>query len=224
MWATFTSTSHRIARGIVAMIILLYATTEFNLAYSWPFLSIIFVKNGQSFWTAYNTSNNAGRSIDIISEAAAIASTVFADCTIIWRCWNVWGQRWMIILPPVLTFLVGIAFRILQANFDLTGDFTLASFYRLLSIIFVLTTTVLCTLLIIWRVWTVVRASPGAANRGFGAYRHTVEMLVESSALYSVSLILFAGISEGASKLVGYFDEFSSVVKVFMRLESPSFR
>ncbi len=67
------------------MTILLYATTEFNLVYnSWPFLSTLFIKNGQSFWTAYNTDTNTpGRSVDIISEATAIASTIFADCTIV---------------------------------------------------------------------------------------------------------------------------------------------
>ncbi|KAK0485842.1 hypothetical protein IW261DRAFT_1452359 [Armillaria novae-zelandiae] len=162
---------------------------------SWPLLSTIFIKNGESFWTAYNT-NAPGRSVDILSEAAAIASTIFADCTIIWRCWNVWGQRWISILLPVLTFLLEIAFRILATNSDLAGDFTLAAFYRLLFIIFVLITTVLCTLLIIWRVWTVVRASPSAGHRGFGAYQRIVEILAESSALYSVTLILYAGISE----------------------------
>jgi hypothetical protein len=83
MWATFTSTSHRIAKGIVVMIILLYATTEFNLAYTWPFLSTVFIKNGQSFWTAYNAGQDGGRTMDIISEAAAIASTIFADCIIV---------------------------------------------------------------------------------------------------------------------------------------------
>ncbi|KAK0195455.1 hypothetical protein F5146DRAFT_288318 [Armillaria mellea] len=190
------------------MIVLLYATIEFNLAYnSWPLLSTFFIKNGESFWRAYNT-NAPGRSTDIISEATAIASTTFADCAIIWRCWNVWGQRWIIILLSVLTFLVEIAFRILETNSDLAGDFTLAAFYRLLSIIFVLITTVLCTLLIIWRVWTVVRASP-EARRGFGAYKRTVEILAESSALYSGSLILYAGISEGADGLLEYFYVFA---------------
>ncbi|KAK0241746.1 hypothetical protein EDD85DRAFT_820168 [Armillaria nabsnona] len=215
MWATFTSTSHRISRGILAMIILLYATTEFNLACGWSIRYNFFIKNGQSFWTVYN-ANPTGRSIDVISEATSIASTIFSDCIIIWRCWNVWGQRWMIILLPVLTFLVEIASRILAATFDLTGDLTLASFYRLLSIIFVLITTVSCTLLIIWRVWTVVRASQaGAANRGFGAYRHTVEILAESSALYSVCLVLYAAISEarGAQRGLEYFDAFAAVSK-----------
>ncbi len=110
------------------------------------------------------------------------------------------------------------AFRILETNSDLAEDFTLAAFYRLLSIIFVLITTVLCTLLIVWRVWTVVRASPGEENRGFGAYRHTVEIIVESSALYSVSLILYASVSEGGSESVEYFDAFAAALKVSVKL------
>ncbi len=55
-------------------------------------------------------------------------------------------------------------------------------------------------------------------NRGFGAYRHTVEIIVESSALYSVSLILYASVSEGGSESVEYFDAFAAALKVSVKL------
>ncbi|PBK93684.1 hypothetical protein ARMGADRAFT_132215 [Armillaria gallica] len=50
-----------------------------------------------------------------------------------------------------------------------------------------LATTHWSTLLIIYRVWTVGQTN----ERGLGAYRHVVEVSIESSALYSASLILF---------------------------------
>ncbi|KAG7443259.1 uncharacterized protein BT62DRAFT_922045 [Guyanagaster necrorhizus] len=35
--------------------------------------------------------------------------TILADSTMIWRCWIVWGQHWLVILPPVLFLLSAIA-------------------------------------------------------------------------------------------------------------------
>ncbi len=54
---------------------------------------------------------------------------------------------------------------------------------------FILATTIWCTNLIIYCILTVGQANNGTGSRT-GVYRHVIEVLVESSALYSFVLIL----------------------------------
>ncbi|PBK93720.1 hypothetical protein ARMGADRAFT_1030289 [Armillaria gallica] len=51
-------------------------------------------------------------------------------------------------------------------------------------------TTIWCTLLIVYRILSVGWANSGAEGR-LGAYWHVIEVLVESSALYSICLIIY---------------------------------
>ncbi|KAG7445564.1 uncharacterized protein BT62DRAFT_920280 [Guyanagaster necrorhizus] len=41
-----------------------------------------------------------------------IICTILADSVMIWRCWIVWSQHWLSILPPVLFLLSATAFKI----------------------------------------------------------------------------------------------------------------
>ncbi|PBK63217.1 hypothetical protein ARMSODRAFT_546589 [Armillaria solidipes] len=59
----------------------------------------------------------------------------------------------------------------------------------ILYLAFILATTLWCTLMIIFRILSVGRASTGS-GRPFRVYRHVIEILVESSALYAMFLLL----------------------------------
>ncbi len=59
----------------------------------------------------------------------------------------------------------------------------------ILYVAFILATTLWCTLMIIFRILSVGRASTGS-GRPFKVYRHVIEILVESSALYAITLLL----------------------------------
>ncbi len=65
---------------------------------------------------------------------------------------------------------------------------------------FVLASTLWCTLFIIYRIVTVTRSAGG-----LNAYRHVIEVLVESSALYSISLILFVTFYVRNDAILYYF-------------------
>ncbi len=60
---------------------------------------------------------------------------------------------------------------------------------RMLYISFILATMLSCTILIIYRIVAVVGVRHGAVGR-LGVFRHFIEVLVESLALYSIILIL----------------------------------
>ncbi len=81
----------------------------------------------------------------------------------------------------------------------------------------VLATTLWCTLLIIYRIVTVARAGDGAGG-GLRAYRHVLEVLIESSALYSVSLILCTAFFAREDVKLGYFDTFAAISRVCLHI------
>ncbi|KAK0466031.1 uncharacterized protein EV420DRAFT_1509475 [Desarmillaria tabescens] len=115
----------------------------------------------------------------------------------IWCCWMVWGRRWLTTLLPVLCLVSAID----GAVNDLLNPVLYASFS--------LATTLWCTLLIIYHVWTVGRAR----ERGLGAYWHVVEVLIKSSALYSTSLILFIAFFAHNDWAANYLDPITGIAR-----------
>ncbi len=77
----------------------------------------------------------------------------------------------------------------------------------------ILATTLWCTILIVLRIVTVIRANNGADNR-LGEYRHVIEVLVESSALHSMTLIIYVALEVTESWLNGYFDALAAFTTV----------
>lgn len=80
---------------------------------------------------------------------------------------------------------------------------------------FALASTLLCTLLIIFRIVTVARAGAEAGGQ-LKAYYHVMEVLIESSAIYSLSLILYVAFTARESVLLHYFDALSAIAKVWL--------
>ncbi len=78
---------------------------------------------------------------------------------------------------------------------------------------FTLATTLWCTSIIIYRIVTIARAT-GEAGGGLRAYRHVLEILVESSALYSIFLILCTAFFARNSIILGYFDVLAGIARV----------
>ncbi len=74
---------------------------------------------------------------------------------------------------------------------------------------FALALTLWCTLLIIYRIVHTV-----ARSGRLGAYRHVIEILVESSALYAISLILFVAFYARNDATLYYFDALSAITRV----------
>ncbi|KAK0234196.1 hypothetical protein IW262DRAFT_1259520, partial [Armillaria fumosa] len=112
----------------------------------------------------------------------------------IWRCWIVWGRRWLVVLIPIL-FLI--------ATYKISATSVLA--YPLgfaLYSAFILATTLWCTMFIIYRIVAVSRT----AMDGLRTYRHVIEIMVESSALYSLTLILYVVFYVREDITLHYFD------------------
>ncbi len=96
------------------------------------------------------------------------------------------------------------------SNFRSTNDISAQSAvdvdWSLIYVVLMLATTVMCTLLIVYRI---VRHAPGMS-----ASRKILEMLIESSAMYSISMIVYLALVSKNSETGIYADIIAAYVRV----------
>ncbi|KAK0434391.1 uncharacterized protein EV420DRAFT_1282588, partial [Desarmillaria tabescens] len=138
----------------------------------------------------------------------------------IWYCWMVWGRRWSVVLLPIFLLVSAIGMyptfyagsKIMEIYYEYFNVFGSMDVFLVLYISFTLATTLSCTLLIIYRIVTVAGVRRGADGR-LRVYRRFIEVLVESSTFYSISLILFLAFSIRDSWELYYFDVIAGIAK-----------
>ncbi|KAK0192552.1 hypothetical protein F5146DRAFT_1040461 [Armillaria mellea] len=212
LWSFFTHKSRSIGRQfVVTAMALLFIATTVSLGFNWSYMISAFIDNSQSFWSMYSVFVYPQNSILLGEDITGAISTILADSTVIWRCWIVWGGRWPVVLPPILMLISGIVCKVLNTcHWYTTGSDYVLIFVLYLS--FILATTIWCTTLIIYRILTVGRASNGIGG-GVGVYRHVIEVLVESSVLYSLILILDMALEARGNRADYYVDVMAGIVR-----------
>ncbi len=138
-----------------------------------------------------------------------------------------WGRHWLPILLPILLLICATGM-ILQ-SFYLLIYLSLGAVFKIISIYktyitgssdaqdliiyssSVLATTLWCTVLIIYRIVTVARAGKGELR----AYRHVIEVFIESSALYSITLIVYIGFYSRNDWTSDYTTPFATIARVW---------
>ncbi|KAK0444693.1 hypothetical protein EV421DRAFT_1902758 [Armillaria borealis] len=201
LWTIFSSKQARSkARNFMAfIIILLYISATIFLAFNWAYVIHAYIKSGETYVTVLQAlgSSLQAQTFRWVSGITSGINTDIADAIMIWRCWIVWGRRWIVVILPILLFLGQGVFGCFALHADLyetsnwstTPDKSEVN-WTTMYLSFSLGTTLLCTTLIIYRIVT-VRRSPDGISAAARAYRGIVEILVESALLYAVSLILF---------------------------------
>ncbi|KAG7453252.1 uncharacterized protein BT62DRAFT_54108 [Guyanagaster necrorhizus] len=178
----------RLIHGGLVLAMHLIATS--HLAVRWDFIRGGFIRHGQTEETTYDYFFDAPKWM-LLSTAAFMANTLIADCIMIWRCWIICGRKWMFVVVPGLCTIVGTIF----AGFSIYQqtatpppgsawstaqiDWLLPYFSMSLAV------TLLCTLLIIYRI-TAVRPSIKKETR----WLWSIEAIIESAALYAIALII----------------------------------
>ncbi|KAK0203847.1 hypothetical protein DFS33DRAFT_836801 [Desarmillaria ectypa] len=208
LWYIYTSGNRHCSKFMVILSLYILATIDFTLI--WSIGRSAFAVNGKSFGTIFLAVNGPATTT-LATGITAIVSVILADFTMIWRCWMVWGRRWRVAVFPIFFLLSGIGFKMI----DVLQRFINATDYELgvkLYSCLILATTLWCTFLIIYRIWDVGRTSRG----GIGIYRHVIEVLVESSLLYSVSLILYLGLftHDSSNSALVYWDSVAAFARV----------
>ncbi|KAK0496123.1 hypothetical protein EDD18DRAFT_1106004 [Armillaria luteobubalina] len=195
---------------MVAIIIFLYCTTTASFATDWLLVHSAFIDNGQTFWEVYMRLSITAQAAYLEGGITASMSTVVADSLIIWWCWMVWGRRWLAILLPTLLLISAIVLRIIQVYreyFDTT-----LQIFSLLYVSFILATTLWCTLLIIYHILSVAGFKRGAKGR-LKVYQRFLQVLVQSSALYSMPLVVYLALAISNDFRVYYFDVIAGIMK-----------
>lgn len=206
---TFMNESHSTGRAMIIVISLLYIFTTINLAFNWAFIHSMFVNHGQSLSTVYLVALDPSATAMVMGITSAMC-TILADSTMIWRCWMVWGRRRLTILLPVLFLVSAMVFKVIGMYKQYTTPDESAAFDFVLYSSFVLATTLWCTLLIIYRIIATVRTG-GASEDGLRAYRRVIVILVESYALYSISLIFYMAFYACGNVALNYFDSLAAI-------------
>ncbi|KAK0224677.1 hypothetical protein EDD85DRAFT_1027786 [Armillaria nabsnona] len=209
LWNIFIANSRPNGKAMVAVIVLLHILTTINFAFQWSYMRSTLVDNAQNLWTKSLKIFEAGDTSFLETGITSAVCTILADSTMIWRCWMVWGRRWSITILPALCLVSATVFKIIYIHRQLTHGTIDDLLTPVLYASFSLATTLWCTLLIIYRVWTVGRTN----ERGLGAYRHVVEVLIESSALYSASLILFVAFFAHNDWAANYLDPVTGIAR-----------
>ncbi|KAK0219974.1 hypothetical protein IW262DRAFT_992010 [Armillaria fumosa] len=211
LWNIFTKKQWSIRRAPVLVIILLYVLITISFGVGWSSMHAAFIGNGQTFRTVYLKLNSI-QAFYLETGITASAGTTLADLYMIWCCWKVWGRRWLIILLPILFLLSAMVSKIMALYHEYFNESP--GVFPVLYTSFILATTLWCTLFIIHRILNVTRFRQGLGAEGrLGAFHRYVEALVESSALYSVSLTLFLAFAIRDDLRMHYFDIVAGIVK-----------
>ncbi|KAK0480820.1 hypothetical protein IW261DRAFT_1474746 [Armillaria novae-zelandiae] len=132
----------------------------------------------------------------------------------IWCCWMIWGQNWLVVLFSVFSLVAAIVSRTVEEYYGyINAPKHVVMLPMVFFLSFILATTLSCTLLIIYRILVVTGVKHGTVECQLGIYRHFIEVLVESSALYLVSLILDLAFIICDDLRLYYFDIIVCVVK-----------
>ncbi|KAJ7925037.1 hypothetical protein B0H13DRAFT_2314829 [Mycena leptocephala] len=135
----------------------------------------------------------------VLPATLLVANTFLADCVLIFRLYAVWNHDWRLIILPVMSTIGGTVLGILtvveSGNYIKNGgDANAFVDYALPYFSMCLVTTLLATILIVFRIFWLTRNQAGSA---FSGYRAVIEMIVESALLYSVSLIIYIALLFG---------------------------
>ncbi|PBK82540.1 hypothetical protein ARMGADRAFT_732339 [Armillaria gallica] len=208
LWRTLSSRRSTTRGGqtkvLVGISVFMYIMAMMHLTVRLINSSSVFIKNGGSNETkspsaTYHLSTDGPLWVQTISSIAVGINIFIADCVIIWRCWIIWGRNWKIVVLPCICTLCGMIFAALCLNQFLTlstdsqgNPFRKNSVnWRIPYYIMALPTTIICTMLIVYRLARALTSTTEISLRlGSNLYYKVIEILVESSTLYVVALVV----------------------------------
>ncbi|KAK0203235.1 hypothetical protein DFS33DRAFT_971451 [Desarmillaria ectypa] len=190
IWVLATNCISKTRIYLGCLITTLYILCTIQIAVSWIELRTALVY-GTSIQSRYGLIS-ASLSLEVARVVASALNILVADCTIIWRCWVVWGQNWKIVALPII-FVVGGIFcgiKLVIHQYTVSAGDDVVTKWAVATIAMTLGTNVLCTTLIITRIVRVTRRQRSMFGTGLRTYRGAIEILVESAALYSIGYLL----------------------------------
>ncbi|KAK0492352.1 hypothetical protein EDD18DRAFT_1413747 [Armillaria luteobubalina] len=221
LWTMYFSPKH-LRTKFLGTVITLYVLSTIGLGSSWAFQYRAFIKNGVNYYSVFTVFMNDGKwyRLDFfIGGITGGLSTFLVDIAIIWRCWTLWDYQRRVIAIPILAAVAGTVMKVMQIvsavlhfNHDLNGN---ASFeadidWSMIYAFLTFATNLMCAVLIIYRI---LRHA-----RGMSTSRKIIEMLIESCAMYLISLIIYLALVSKNSAVSYYAD----VIAAYVRAIAPT--
>ncbi|PBK62564.1 hypothetical protein ARMSODRAFT_1024763 [Armillaria solidipes] len=163
LWTIFTSTKWLHGTFLRTIIIMLYVLRMIAFVMEWTFECRMFIEYGYNYYSVFTAQTNDGlwlRAYYFIDGITGGISTILVDITIIWHCWVLWDCQWQVVLIPTMCLMAATVMKAMQLFSDI-HDFTNLSKgafsameidWSLIYIVFNLTPTLMCTLLIVYRI------------------------------------------------------------------------
>ncbi|KAK0244799.1 hypothetical protein EDD85DRAFT_1018384 [Armillaria nabsnona] len=218
LWTTLSAPKKSSNAFLLTVVIALYVLTTVAFGVDWAYQRRAFIENGVNFFTVFSALQAISpwwRASQLLIGISGGLNTFIVDITIIWRCWVLWGRRWLIILIPGLCAIAGTISKSMQIRSTFinttrdignTGGFAADINWTLIYISLTLATTLLCTLLIVYRIFRLAS--------GVSSYGKVVEIVIESSAMYSLTLIVYLALVARNLESSYYADMIMAYIKV----------
>ncbi|KAK0222367.1 hypothetical protein IW262DRAFT_976208 [Armillaria fumosa] len=218
LWIVFSSPKSLCSNFLRTIIFTLYVLSTIAFTMDWVFQRRAFIEYGSNYRSVFKALKDFGpylRTNILVNGITGGVSTLLVDITIIWRCWALWDRQWQVVFIPIICTTVGTVMKIIQIfnsvqNPAVGAQFAANISWSLIYAVLVLATTVMCTFLIAYRI---IRHAAG-----MNASHKIIEMLIESSALYSISLIIYLALVPKNSDS-GFY---ASMVATYARAIAPT--
>ncbi|SJL15500.1 uncharacterized protein ARMOST_19000 [Armillaria ostoyae] len=220
-WNIFSSPGRLRSTFLRTIIVTFYVLSTIGFAMDWVVEHRAFIKYGNNYYSVFTVLEEVGpwwKAYNVVIGITGGVSTLLVDITIIWRCWTLWNRQWRVVLMPIMC--AGTAMKVMQIlsifhnttqDISKTGGFAEDIDWALIYLSPRLATTIMCTLLIVYRIIQ--------HSQGISAFCKIIEMIIESSAMYSLSLVVYLALVSKNSESSYYAD----IIMAYVKVIAPTF-
>ncbi|KAJ3997785.1 hypothetical protein F5050DRAFT_1568549 [Lentinula boryana] len=175
----------------VAIMMFLFSTVHVSLGFYRLVEGFIVLRNPTEFFSDVSIPANVAK-VTIHTVNSILGDSIMAS---VWRCYNVWGQRWLPSILPILLIIAsavcGFGQAVIFAEARTTHSAFGSNLERWNGSLFSLSlaTNVVVTSLIAARIWWVNRQFNTLHDSSF-KYRRVLILVIESGAIYSSALVI----------------------------------
>ncbi|KAF9541631.1 hypothetical protein CPC08DRAFT_717107, partial [Agrocybe pediades] len=184
---------------IIGCITALYSLTVLNTTMNWLYTNILFVTNGATRVDMFLESalQDVPLGEQIIEDLTIFAVYLFADGLLVWRCFHSCGRSFRRSLFPIALLIVETVLALIattyscllnKPNFETVQTDAISTCLNAATFVVVAVTSGVSTSLICLQIWRHTSRS----SRSWKYYRTIINVLIESSAMYTLTVLLSA--------------------------------
>ncbi|TCD63101.1 hypothetical protein EIP91_006005 [Steccherinum ochraceum] len=185
----------------VALLLFLFATSDVAFGLRHLIDAFIYYRGSGG---AIQELSDIAYWVNVMKAINYSCQTSIADWVMIYRCYILYGRSWKVIAALIVLWLAGIVSEVFSCFSEFTEHrATNLNSDRLTpwltsTLAVTMTLNVIATGLIVYRIWSVERSSTGmiiysrgSSERQGSALKRAMRIIIESGALYTVSVFLF---------------------------------